>query len=112
MARRIADQLPQKHFGVQNMFLLGNTARPASDIDLIVHFTGNARMKEALENWLEGWSLALDEINFLRTGFKAGGLLDVKYITEKKPQTEKTVAKAFDIIIPNSVHKLELKYGK
>ena len=112
MAQRIADQLPVRRFAVQDIFLLGNTARPASDIDLIVHFLGNAKQKLALENWLEGWSLALDEINFLRTGFKAGGLLDVKYITDKKAQTEQTVADMFNIINLSSVNKLELKSGE
>jgi hypothetical protein len=33
-------------------------------------------------SWLEGWSLCLDEINFLRTGYRSGGLLDVHIITD------------------------------
>ena len=32
--------------------------------------------------WLEGWSLCLDEINYLRTGYRSGGLLDVHIVTD------------------------------
>ena len=49
-------------------------------IDLIIYFVGTKQQKKDLDNWLEGWSLCLDEINYQRTGFKAGGLLHIKYI--------------------------------
>jgi len=32
--------------------------------------------------WLEGWSLCLSEINYLRTGYRTEGLLDVKIVTD------------------------------
>ena len=32
--------------------------------------------------WLEGWSLCLSEMNYLRTGYKTEGLLDVKIVTD------------------------------
>ena len=108
MARRIAAQMPAKKFGVQGLFLVGNSARPASDIDLAIHFLGNTEQKHALENWLEGWSLALDEINSMRTGFKAGGLLDIHYITAHEKQTVQSVAKLFNIINPSRVTKLDI----
>jgi len=36
-----------------------------------------------LTSWLDGWSLALSQINFLRTGHKTDGLLDVHIITDE-----------------------------
>ena len=33
--------------------------------------------------WLDGWSLCLDEINYLRTGYRTGGLLDVHLVTDE-----------------------------
>ena len=33
--------------------------------------------------WLEGWSLCLDEMYFLRTGLRSGGLLDVHLLTDE-----------------------------
>ena len=66
--------------------LFGSTkngnAGPASDIDLLVHFRGNADQRADLERWLEGWSECLDEINFLKTGCRCGGLLDVHIIND------------------------------
>jgi len=80
----IASQLEAKRFGIKELFLAGSsqnqTASAASDIDLIVYFSGTDEQKNNLDNWFEGWSLCLDEINYQRTGFKAGGLLHIKYI--------------------------------
>ncbi|MFA6736760.1 MAG: hypothetical protein WCR87_07565, partial [Saccharofermentanales bacterium] len=39
--------------------------------------------KGELDLWLKGWSSALAEMNYLKTGYKTGGLLDVHYITDK-----------------------------
>ncbi len=43
----------------------------------------NGGAARALETWLEGWSLCLDEMNFLRTGIRSGGLLDVHLVTDE-----------------------------
>jgi len=87
MAERIAMQLDGEIYGVKNMYLFGSTkngtAGPASDIDLLVHFNGTAAQREALIKWLEGWSLCLDEVNYLRTGYRSGGLLDFHVITDE-----------------------------
>ncbi|HEX7077855.1 MAG TPA: PEP/pyruvate-binding domain-containing protein [Candidatus Eisenbacteria bacterium] len=85
-AERIAASLDRVRFGVKAMYVLGSTknatAGPASDIDLIVHVEGTDEQRRALETWFEGWSLALAEVNFLRTGYRAPGLLDVHYVTD------------------------------
>ena len=33
--------------------------------------------------WLEGWSRALAEMNYLRTGYHTEGLLDVHFVTDE-----------------------------
>jgi hypothetical protein len=48
-----------------------------------LHLRGEGPPERDLEIWLEGWSRALAEINFLKTGYKSEGLLDVHYVTDK-----------------------------
>ncbi|MGB8953241.1 MAG: PEP/pyruvate-binding domain-containing protein [Candidatus Aminicenantales bacterium] len=87
MAEHIASQLDAKHFGVKAMYVIGSTknatAGPQSDIDLLVHVQGTKTQRHELIHWLEGWSLCLDEMNFQKTGYKSGGLLDVHLITDE-----------------------------
>jgi len=87
MAEHIAVQIDSKRFGVKALYLIGSaknaTAGPASDIDLLVHFSGSEKQRKELQVWLEGWSLCLSEMNFLRTGVKTEGLLDVHIITDE-----------------------------
>ena len=87
MAEQIAGQLDPARFGVECIYLFGSTkngtAGPGSDIDILVHFKGTKSQREGLVQWLEGWSLCLDEINYLRTGYRSGGLLDFHIITDK-----------------------------
>jgi len=33
--------------------------------------------------WLEGWSACLAEINYMKTGLRLQGLLDVQYLTDE-----------------------------
>jgi hypothetical protein len=87
MAEQIASQLDPKEFGLEGIYLFGSTkngtAGPASDIDMLIHFRGTASQREGLVHWLNGWSLCLDEINYLRTGYRSGGLLDFHIITDE-----------------------------
>jgi pyruvate,water dikinase len=87
MAEHIAQHLDPDRFAVKAMYVFGSakntTAGPGSDIDLLVHFDGTPEQREMLEQWLEGWSLCLNEMNYLRTGIKAGRLLDVHIITDE-----------------------------
>jgi len=59
------------------------TAGPGSDIDLLVHVRGSPEQHAQLSNWLEGWSLALAQVNYLRTGYKSDGLLDSHFVTDE-----------------------------
>ncbi|HHM02590.1 MAG TPA: pyruvate, phosphate dikinase, partial [Caldithrix abyssi] len=84
MAEQIASRLNPTRFGVKGIYLAGSsaekTAQPGSDIDLFIRFKGTEEQRRELESWLEGWSLCLDEINFRRTGFKSGRLLDIHFL--------------------------------
>ena len=81
MAERIASSLDPDRFGVVGMWVFGSTknatAGSGSDIDLLVHFRGDDGQRTDLLLWLEGWSLCLAHMNYLRTGYRTDGLLDV-----------------------------------
>jgi pyruvate, water dikinase len=86
VVERIASQIELERFGVKGIYLFGSTknltAGPRSDIDILVHFEGNAEQRRDIELWLEGWSQCLDEINYGRTGYRIGRLLDVQFVTD------------------------------
>ncbi|MCG3126578.1 MAG: hypothetical protein CHACPFDD_01429 [Phycisphaerae bacterium] len=86
MAKRLAAQLDAARFGVAGLYVFGSTesgaAGPGSDIDLLVHFRGDAVQRVGLENWLDGWGRALAEMNYLRTGYRTPTLLDVHFVTD------------------------------
>jgi pyruvate,water dikinase len=83
----IAAQLDPGRFGVKGFYILGSTknatAGPASDIDLLIHFQGTESQQQDLMFWLEGWSLCLSQINFLRTGYKVNEILDIHIVTDE-----------------------------
>jgi predicted nucleotidyltransferase len=87
MAEQLARNLKAERFGVRGLYLFGSTANatagPGSDIDLLVHVQGNERQRAELLLWLEGWSLSLAEQNYLKTGYKTEGLLDVHLVTDE-----------------------------
>jgi hypothetical protein len=87
MAKQIAGQVDPICHGIKAMYVFGSTknatAGPASGIDLIVHDAGDPEQRRMLSAWLEGWSLALAEMNYLRTGYKSDGLLHVEFVTDR-----------------------------
>ena len=87
MAERIAREVKHQELGVEGMYLFGSVkngiAGPASDIDILVHFRGTEENRTELLNWLDGWSKCLDEMNYLKTGYRTGGLLDVHLVTDE-----------------------------
>lgn len=87
MAERIAVDLEYDKLGVEAVYLFGSVKNansgPGSDIDLLVHFSGDINQEACLQRWFDGWSRCLAEINYLKTGYRADGLLDVHYITDK-----------------------------
>ncbi|HPN13361.1 MAG TPA: nucleotidyltransferase domain-containing protein, partial [Spirochaetota bacterium] len=96
MAEEIAAQIQPSRFGVKSMYVIGSTvngtAGPGSDIDLLIHFKGSPEQREDLLLWLEGWSMSLSEMNFLKTGYRTGGLLDVHIITDEDIEAKTSYA--------------------
>ncbi len=87
MAEKVAQELDPDQYGVAAVYVFGSTknatAGPGSDIDLLVHFRGNSRQRAELIAWLDGWSRCLSEMNYLRTGYRTEGLLDVHLVTDE-----------------------------
>ncbi|MCF8240091.1 MAG: nucleotidyltransferase domain-containing protein [Melioribacteraceae bacterium] len=87
MAETLAMQINAEKYGVKGMYIFGSTknanAGPASDIDLLIHIDDDESTRNSLHCWLAGWSLCLSEINYLRTGYRTDGLLDIHYITDR-----------------------------
>jgi pyruvate,water dikinase len=87
MVQALVAGLDPERFGVKALYLLGSTqdatAGPTSDIDLLIHVTGDEERRQALEEWIEGWSLCIAEVNYQRTGYRSDGLLDVQYVTDE-----------------------------
>ena len=50
---------------------------------MIIHVLNNKEKITALKNLLDGWSSALSEFNYLRTGIKTEGLLDYHFVTDE-----------------------------
>jgi len=102
MAERVAAEIDPDRFGVQGLYLIGSvknaTAGPASDIDILVHFRGTSEQRAALELWLDGWSLCLSEMNYLRTGYKTAGLLDAHIVTDEDIASRTSFAVKIDAV--------------
>jgi len=96
MAEKIAAEIDPKRFAVAGMYIIGSTknasAGPSSDIDLLIHFQGDDQQRHDLSTWLEGWSLCLGEINYLRTGYVNPDLLDVHIITDEDMEKKTSFA--------------------
>jgi pyruvate, water dikinase len=112
MAENIAAHIDAVKFGVQKLYIFGSTknatAGPGSDIDLLIHFLGDSNQKEQLLIWLNGWSLCLSELNFLRTGYKTAGLLDVHIITDEDIKNKNSYAMKINAVT-DAARELQLK---
>lgn len=87
IVEKIAEKLDLKKFGIKAMYLIGSVknaiAGPASDIDIILHFDGNDHQKSLIKEWFSGWSFGIDELNFLRTGYRSQGIIDLHIVTDE-----------------------------
>jgi hypothetical protein len=96
MAERVAFHCGAQPWGVRGIYYLdesdGRDFDPSGPLKLVVHFTGTGRQRKELETWLQGWSQSLAEVNYLRTGFHADGLLELHFLTDEKIRGEKDVA--------------------
>jgi pyruvate, water dikinase len=96
MCERIAEEMGKLDFGVEAFYVFGSakngTAAPGSDIDILLHFRGNETQRIELLQWLKGWSMCLDEINYQRTGYRSGELLDVHLIKDEDIENRNSYA--------------------
>ncbi|MEF8848789.1 MAG: PEP/pyruvate-binding domain-containing protein [Candidatus Thermoplasmatota archaeon] len=85
--KEIAEDLDPEVYSVEELYLIGSTkdgsAGPASDIDLIVHFSGNEEQKEKLLAWFDKWNDKLKKENKKRTGLDTEDILDVHLVTDE-----------------------------
>jgi len=112
MAEGIAAELDAGRFGVKALYVFGSTknatAGPNSDIDILIHDDGSGRKRSELALWLDGWSRSLSETNYLRTGYRSDGLLDVHYVTDQ--DIEKQTSYAVKIgAVTDAARPLQLK---
>ncbi|MFH2095415.1 MAG: nucleotidyltransferase domain-containing protein, partial [Bacteroidota bacterium] len=75
-------------FGIISVYLIGSTKNgnpgPGSDIDLIIHHTGDHAKTNAMKQWFEGWSLCLAYMNFRQTGYRMDeGIIDLHLIRDE-----------------------------
>jgi Nucleotidyltransferase domain len=96
MVCKIAEKLDFENFGVEAMYLIGSTKNatsgPASDIDILLHFRGNRYQEKELRAWFNGWSLCLSEINYMKTGYRSDGLIDLHLVTDKDIENRNSYA--------------------
>lgn len=113
MAEQVANQLDLAAYGVDGIYLFGSTnnctANLGSDIDLLIHWNGTADQKNRLTLWLDGWSKAIAQINYLKTGHKSDGLLDVHFVTDEDIRNKSSYAikinSVFDPAYPLRINK-------
>jgi len=102
MVERIAGGIDPARFGVVAFYILGSTknasARPDSDIDIMIHFRGDDSQLNELKTWLSGWSMSLEEINFIRTGYRVKNFLDVQIITDEDIKKKTNYAAKIDAV--------------
>jgi hypothetical protein len=112
---RVAEQLAlhceAEHRGVKAIFVFGSavngTAGPDSKVHLLVHFQGRPQQRRELDSWLRGWSLALAEMNHLKTGIRTDGLLDVHF-TGGDEAVDRSSAAALVNLPPEDIQELPL----
>jgi pyruvate,water dikinase len=87
MAERMVRAMDSEKLGIKAVYLYGSvkngTADPGSDIDLLVHFSGEPFQKNLADMYFTGWSKALTEMNISRTGVTVDNMLDVTYVSDE-----------------------------
>ncbi len=100
MTEQLAVRVDSSRFGVKGFYLFGSTgsgtAGPGSDIDILIHFEGDETQRTDLENWLEGWSTSLAEVNYMNTGYRMDKILDVHIITDEDIKNKDSFAIKID----------------
>lgn len=110
MVEAFVSSIDTTRFGVVGIYITGSvldgTAKPSSDIDLVVHFEGTETQKNELLIWCEGWNTVLSHINYNRSGFKIDKLLDILLVDENILDNNKFYA---DLLNPTKMKSKRLK---
>lgn len=111
IARLIAAEMDSKQLGVKAVYLFGSTknaaAGPESDIDLLIHVTGDSIKRSRLERWLEGWDARLCEVLRARGEETRERLLDIHYISDMDIEHGDSFAVHIDAV-DDAAQKLDL----
>lgn len=88
IVEKIAEHLDLDRFGLKGIYLIGSTknacAGPGSDIDILAHSGGDNKKMENLKLWMQGWGLCLNELNFIKSGYRSqDSLIDLHIITDE-----------------------------
>lgn len=116
IVEKLASSLDGEQYGVKGIYLFGSvknaTAGIQSDIDLIVHIVENNDKMKELENWFNGWSCAISELNKERAGVYVDNILDIHYITDTDIANNDSYASKINAVTDRA-HPLEMKkYAK
>jgi len=105
MVDTIAEKLDLERFCVDGVYLIGSTknadAGPASDIDLLIHVGDELAKINELKVWIEGWSLCLSEMNYMKTGYRTKGLIDLHLVTDEDIRNKTS----FGVMIGNHTNR-------
>ncbi|MBW2731627.1 MAG: nucleotidyltransferase domain-containing protein [Deltaproteobacteria bacterium] len=86
-AESVSRHISREDFGVKGVFVFGSTknatSQAGSDIDLLIHLNSTETQQKALEQWLQGFSHCLSDVNYMRTGYRVDQMLDVHYVTDE-----------------------------
>ena len=112
LVKELAKQIEPELYGIKDIYLFGSTknatAESGSDVDLLIHINSTDEQLKKLNLWLEGWSLCMSHFNYLRTGYKTSGLLDVHYITDEDIENKTSYAIKINAVT-DAAQKLNLK---
>ncbi len=93
MTEALTDLIDFTYYGIYHIYLIGSvkeaTAGPKSDIDLLIHVTGDQTKEKLLKEWISGWGVALSQINYEKTGhWVEGSLVDLHLIHTEEIQNK------------------------
>jgi len=111
IARLVAAEMDPEQLGVKAVYLFGSTknaeAGAQSDIDLLIHVTGDPVKRSRLERWIGAWDARLCEVLRVRGEDARESLLDVHYVRDEDIARGDSFAIHIDAV-DDPAHRLDL----